>query len=279
MFTDNILVLGRGYIGTYLSDYLSTKYNVLTKSSKELNYHDKNVLRKFLEDNRIKLVINCSGFTGRPNVDEAESKKEECYQLNVVCPLSVATTCNTLGVRCFHMSSGCIYSGYEKDFKEKDAPNFGMFNESSFYSKTKHSFEMLSRDLNVSILRLRMPICENVDNPRNYLYKIMRYPNLVDIRNSKTFLRDLAGFTEALFSCRSEMLKLNQQIYNVVNPKPLTTKEVIEELNGLGFNLNPNWVNQDELKLAAPRSNCILDNSKVMEIYKFRDEKEIYLEV
>ena len=26
------------------------------------------------------VIINCSGFTGRPNVDEGESKKEECWK-------------------------------------------------------------------------------------------------------------------------------------------------------------------------------------------------------
>ena len=72
------------------------------------------------------------------------------------------------------------------------------------------------------------------------------------------------------------MLKLNQQIYNVVNPEALSTKEVIDELNHRGFQLNPNWVSVESLNLAAPRSNCVLDCSKVLEIYPMRNEREIY---
>jgi len=90
--TGGILILGKGYIGNYLYNFLSDRYSdIWIKSSEDLYYHNRHILRKFIEDNKIRLVINCSGFTGRPNVDEGESKKSECWNLNVVSPLSANT--------------------------------------------------------------------------------------------------------------------------------------------------------------------------------------------
>ena len=275
---ENILILGRGYIGNYLSKFLESEYSVKIVSFSELDYSDQKELSKFLLNNNIDYVINCSGFTGRPNVDEAESKKELCWQLNTVNPTEVVKTCNKIGVRCIHISSGCIYNGYEKVFTENDTPNFGMFDESSFYSKSKHAFETLTRGFDLKILRLRMPICNDLTNPRNYLKKIMDYPNLIDMVNSKTYVPDLCGFIHALI--KSDVSWAGQDIYNVVNGNPLTTYDIIEHLEtsnkGRWPKFSPKtWVKLSDLKINAPRSNCLLDNTKASEIFKFHTEEEV----
>jgi dTDP-4-dehydrorhamnose reductase len=273
---NNILILGKGYIGAELSKTLSENNNVLFKNKTELNYADQNELTKFILVNDITIVINCFGFTGRPNVDEAESKKDICWDLNVVTPLQIVNTCNKIGVKYIHISSGCIYSGYSRDFTEEDVPNFGMFDESSFYSKSKHVFETLSRYNDLKIVRIRMPICYDITNPRNYLSKIMKYPNLIDMTNSKTFIPDLCGFVNALID--SELSWNGQDIYNVVNPIPLTTHDVISLLNkgneGAWNKLDPHWITMSELDTVAPRSNCVLDNTKASKLYNFRNETE-----
>jgi dTDP-4-dehydrorhamnose reductase len=243
---------------------------------KELNYYDQNELSKFILNNDISIVINCFGFTGIPNVDEAEIKKNECWDLNVVKPLKIVDTCNKLGVKYVHISSGCIYSGYEKVYTENDSPNFGLFDYSSFYSKSKHAFETLTTNNDLKIIRIRMPICFDIKNRRNYLSKIMKYPDLIDMVNSKTFIPDVGGFIKALIN--SDISWTMQDIYNVVNSDPLSTHEVIKLLNsgneGKWDELDPNWVSMSELDIKAPRSNCILDNTKASNIYKFDTETE-----
>ncbi len=270
----NILILGSGYIGNHLFNHLKHRYNVLIADSKTLDYHDSKVLTKYMLSNEVNLVINCSGFTGRPNVDEAEHRKEECWKLNVSSPLMVNHTCRRLLSRYLHISSGCIYSGYDKVFNEKDTPNFGLYDHSSFYSKSKHAFETVSRHLDNKILRIRMPICNDLTNPRNYLKKIMDYPNLVNYINSKTYIPELCMFVEALIDIKEPWI--GQDIYNVVNPSPFDTKEVVGHLNRMNEGnwkpLEPKWVEIEDLDIVAPRSNCVLSTKKADTIFKMSPE-------
>ena len=215
---NKILILGKGYIGKELFDFLSNNHIVLWKNRTELDYGNQKELNKFILNNGVSTVINCFGFTGKPNVDEAEAKKDICWDLNVVTPLNVLNTCNNIGIKYIHISSGCIYSGYKQEYLETDTPNFGLFDESSFYSKSKHAFETLSRENDLKIIRIRMPICYDINNPRSYLSKIMKYPNLIDMINSKTFIPDLCGFVDSLIiNCESWK---GQDIYNDLQGYP-----------------------------------------------------------
>ena len=273
---NNILILGNGYIGGELFIRLTTLgHNVILVGRKDLDYHNQNIFKKYLLNNNVDTVINCSGFTGRPNVDEGEIKKELCWDLNVNLPLQITQTCNSVGVKMIHISSGCIYNGYDKDYTETDAPNFGLFDFSSFYSKTKHAFETLSRDKTLKILRIRMPIT-NDSNDRNFIKKILKYDNLIDFRNSKTHIPDLANVVDNLLKVDRLGFWRGQDIYNVVNPDPLTTREVCKIMKMSGKE-NKNWkfVNMEDLDIKAPRSNCVLDGSKLDSIYKMRTEREI----
>lgn len=270
MSSHNILILGKGYLGTAIHNRL----NCFIKSSNELNYHDPSVLQKFILNNDIKIVINCSGFTGKPNVDEAETKKELCWELNVLSPLRVNRLCNDLGVRYIHISSGCIYDGYHTEWSESDTPNFGLFqNHSSFYSKSKHAFEIFSEELSNIILRIRMPIGDDISS-RNYLTKISKYTNLIDYLNSKTYIPDLC---EVVYKLCFDNIKLNRrEIINVVNPEPLTTSEVCKIMKKYGFH-NSNWkfIPLTELGTVANRSNCVLNSDKVNRIHQMLTETEV----
>lgn len=278
----NVLILGLGFIGTGLSVSLvfDECFNVKIANREFLDYHDKTVLKKYLFENKIDAVINTSGFTGRPNVDEAEVKKELCWHLNVTVPLMVCRVCNELGVKYLHISSGCIYDGYSKIFTEDDKPNFGLFDYSSFYSKTKHAFELMSKDLNSKILRIRMPLALN--GSRDFLTKIKNYDNLISFRNSKTSVRDLENFIITMLKIDNDEFwwERGQDIYNVVNSDPLTTEEIMEVMKKFNW-YNPNWkiVNEWDLNLSAPRSNCVLCNEKANMIYKMSSEMDIVEEI
>ena len=73
----NVLILGDGYVGQSLFKQVDKdKNNYLIHSRKTLDYSDQVVLSKFILNNDINYVVNCFGFTGRPNVDEGELKKK-----------------------------------------------------------------------------------------------------------------------------------------------------------------------------------------------------------
>ena len=260
----NVLILGAGYVGQSLFKHTyKDKHTYHIHSRRTLDYSDQIALRKFILNNDINYIVNCFGFTGRPNVDEGEIKKKECWDLNVVIPLAVANTCEQLNVKYIHISSGCIYSGYEKLWTEEDEPNFGLFDGSSTYSKSKHAFETLSKY--GCIIRVRMPFC-NYYNPRSYLTKIHKYDNLINFKNSKTYIPDLCRFVEYLIDNNIKLSTVNT--INFVNPDALDTMSVTDLMTAHGL-ANSKWAYVDPklLKMAAPRSNCVLSTSKLESLF------------
>ena len=225
-----IVILGNGYVGSYLYDRLifpgpdKKSYDVKIEKRKLLNYNDTKCLEAYLDKEKPDYVINCSGFTGRPNVDEGELKKELCFELNTFGPLRVSNVCKLKNINYIHISSGCIYTGYDKPWKEDDEPNFGLFDEdSSTYSKSKHAFE-LGCDWGL-ILRVRMPFCD-ILHDRSFITKIYKYDNLIDRVNSKTYIPQLLDFIEHFVSNDYEAKE--KDILNFVNPEALSTARVTQ---------------------------------------------------
>jgi len=268
----NILILGKGYIGNYLNDRLQKVATVDFENRRWFNYTKLNVLDRRFKDKKYDYVINCSGFTGRPNVDQGEDEQELCYELNTFAPLRVSSACKLHDINYIHISSGCIYNGYEKQYTEEDEPNFGLFNEeSSTYSKSKHAYE-LGSDHGLT-LRVRMPFCDQL-HERSILTKLLNYDNLVNYVNSKTYIPDLLDFIELLI--KGSYSTKTKSLLNFVNPKPLATDSITDIMKAQGlYNTNWEWVLFEELNTKANRSNCVLSTKKLEKEYGFKlqDEK------
>ena len=265
MNTPGVAVFGGGYVGSNLFKELQKSYKLesFLIDRKKLDYTNERSLREFFEACEPDYVVNCVGFTGRPNVDACEVNRESTYELNVQLPILLAKLCEEYRASLYHISSGCIYSGYNVPYNEEHVPDFGVFSDkSSFYSMTKHAAELaLAQFNNVKIFRIRMPFCgEHTD--RNYLLKIRKYNNLLNEVNSKTYI---PGFVEIL----KKLLETNNErptnyTLNVCNSNPLRTDQVVEIYRKHNFD-NPDWkfISYDELPIKANRSNCIMDCSKL----------------
>ena len=81
-----VLILGHGYTGGYLFNSLKKDHDVEIVSKASLNYTDSDILETRLFEYKPDYVVNCSGYTGRPNVDGCEDNKEDCWKLNVTVP-------------------------------------------------------------------------------------------------------------------------------------------------------------------------------------------------
>ena len=269
-----ILIIGNGFVGSKLTEHLKTNNEFDVRQVSGLKYFIPNsfanYLRKTFNSLLPNFVVNCVGYTGTPNVDGCEYNKAETFHLNVTVPTTIADMCNYYSAKLINISSGCVYDGYEKNFTETDEPNYGLTNpDSSWYSKTKHACELaLNNYSNTFNFRIRMPITGNVNEPKNYLTKILKYNNLINFNNSKTVISDLLGFVSSFINRDKYVGGFPSGNYNVVNPDPLNTKQIINILGD--FNLwNPNWswIELDELyeSTACKRSNCVLDSSYAME--------------
>lgn len=262
----NILILGKGFVGSSLFNYLNNFNSLITFVNKEaLDYTNECVLNNFLNYKKFDFLVNCSGYTGSPNVDACESDKENCYKYNVTVPTVLAKCCEVNKVKFINVSSGCIYSGYEKNYEESDTPNFGIFNPaSSFYSKTKHICETILNNFNAITLRIRMPLsCDN--NPKNLISKILKYENLISLENSATHLDDLNRFIFYLLNHKD--IKTLTGPLNVVNPGSISCKKIADIISSLTDN-HPSWrfVDISDLSIKAQRSNCILSDNMIQSL-------------
>ncbi len=291
-----ILLLGAtGYIGTAFQSALTQRQENFTALSRsQVDYTHFQPLYDYLRAHKPSFVINAAGYTGKPNVDACESAKADTLHGNSLFPQTLAHLCAMLDIPWGHVSSGCIFAGCqvetpngwitEKDltqshirslaasspaqlrgFDESMTPNFSFRDlPCSFYSGTKALGEEAVSGVGRNyIWRLRIPF-DQFDNARNYLSKIQRYAKVYDNLNS---LSHRADFVNACLD--SWFQKIPFGTYNVTNPGFVSTAEVVELIQSI---LKPDrsfsfWQNDAEFyqtAALAPRSNCIMDSSKLI---------------
>jgi dTDP-4-dehydrorhamnose reductase len=259
-----------GYVGSQFRSTMD-QYGLAWKAirSSELDLTNPDAIQQGLERLNAGFVINCAGYTGKPNVDACELQKRECLIGNTVVPSAISAACKKLGIPWGHVSSGCIFTGRRQDkqgFTETDPPNFSFRqNNCSFYSGTKAlGEELLSEDDQCFIWRLRIPF-NNIASPRNYLQKLISYQRLLQAENS---LSNLEEFVAACLECHLKRVPFG--IYNVTNPGSVWTDEVVELIRRSGV-CDKDYLyfdsEQNFMKMAAktPRSNCVLDSTKAIQ--------------
>ena len=291
-----ILLLGAsGYIGeAFARELQRRKKEFVPATRKQIDYTRFGPLLDLLKSKKPEFVINAAGYTGKPNVDACENAKADTLAGNSLLPQTVAHACAAAKIPWGHVSSGCIFSGAkvfengqtkaEKDltrpdlhaivektpekiqgFTETDTPNFSFRDlPCSFYSGSKALGEEAIAGVGRSyIWRLRIPFDE-VDNARNYLSKVQRYPKIYDNVNSISHRADFVRACLDLWEKRAPF-----GIYNVTNQGFVTTRQVIALIEKI---LKPNrkfefWKDDKEFYQQAaktPRSNCVMDVSKLL---------------
>jgi dTDP-4-dehydrorhamnose reductase len=283
-----IILLGSaGYVGQVFQTQLtgrSVEWEAL--SGRQFTFANKADLVDSLKTKKASFLINCAGYTGKPNVDACELDKGNCLDGNAILPSVIREVCAEVGIGWGHVSSGCIFAGERPGgggWREDDAPNFSFRQPPcSFYSGTKALGEEVlgwqeadrgaewpawehESEPKGYVWRLRIPFNEN-DGPRNYLSKLQRYENLLQARNSLSHLED---FVEACWSCVEKDVPYG--IYNVTNPGSVTTSDVVELILKHGVN-NKDYKffdSEEEFMSKAaktPRSNCVLDTAKLKSV-------------
>jgi dTDP-4-dehydrorhamnose reductase len=280
-----ILIGSTGYIGKLFGQYLDCK-DIAWKGvrGRSFDLGNKDAIGQMLADANATRVVNCAGYTGKPNVDACEFDKGNCLDGNAVLPAAIREVCADEAIPWGHVSSGCIFGGERPGgggWREDDAPNFSFRRPPcSFYSGTKalgeevlgwQEVEDASRDWprwqhesdpQGYVWRLRIPFDQN-DGPRNYLSKVQRYETLLQARNS---LSQVADFIAASWACFDKEVPFG--IYNLTNPGSVTTSEVVDLIVKHGINDKDYAFFDNEADFMAkaaqaPRSNCVLDTSKL----------------
>ncbi len=262
------LLLGAsGYVGTKFRHRMAERnLPFLSVSRPDCDIYDATALSNWINESQARFLINCAGYTGKPNVDACELHKTECLQANAVLPGIIDAACQRSGIRWGHVSSGCIYTGHSpraNGFQEVDVPNFTFrTNNCSFYSGTKAlGEEVLGSSDRCYVWRLRIPFDAH-HSPRNYLSKLIRYERLLEATNS---LSQLDDFVNACLDCYEQELPLG--VYNLTNAGYVNTSEVVELIApivpaGHRFQFFESEAEFMSRAAKTPRSNCVMDNSK-----------------
>jgi dTDP-4-dehydrorhamnose reductase len=249
-----IVLIGHGYIGRNIAKWLNLSDIPYTRIT-----HKDSVASVL----GAQFVINAAGYTGIPNVDSCEIHRDECMSGNVLFPLHLE---KSFSGPILHISSGCVYTGYQKRYSEKDPPNF-TFNNGSFYSGCKALVQkQLEPFMSKSYLfRIRMPFGAERDQ-KNLLTKLESYDRLIDKENSLTQIDDLARCVLFFIRNRPEF-----GIYNVTNPGSTTTRRIADCMG-----LEKKWMTDEEFAsiTRAPRSNCVLDTQKLESVFEMRRVEE-----
>jgi len=248
-------ILGNGYVGGYLAKALP---DAILLCRGRITQEEQ--IEEILDSYQDAILINCMGKTGRPNVDWCESHKMETFEGNVTLPIMIAEVCKAQNRNWIHIGSGCVYTGYEKEWTEEDVPNF----LGSFYSQTKAWSQYMLKDYsNALVLRIRMPIDEDLQE-RCYISKIVKYAKagnkMFDMLNSMTILSDLAKAIEFLTE------KGLTGEYNVVNKEPMVISNIFDLYKKLvDPSLKYEMASYEEVRktMVADRSNCVLSTSKL----------------
>ena len=267
------IVGASGYIGSQFQHELESRgKEFVTLSRCNTNYYDYLQLVDCLKQSKATAVINAAGYTGKPNVDQCEFDKSGTITGNVVLCQIVGQACDMLEIPLVHVSSGCIYSGDKGvdqhgtliGFHEDDEPNFSFESPPcSFYSGTKALGEKLLQQFEqVYTCRLRIPF-DNESCKRNYLYKLQQYDKLLHATNTMSHRHEFVRACLELLEHRCDY-----GIYNVTNTGYVTTQQVVDMMYQI---LKPSrvfefWENDDQFyKKGAitPRSNCVMDNTKL----------------
>jgi len=265
-----ILLFGStGYIGSEFKRQLNQQ-NIPTKcweATSTTTFEGLHAWYQYVNNDKIDFVINAAGFTGKPNVDVCELNKSDTIIGNLLWPQLLTHFCLIHDVPVGHVSSGCVYNGRLPNgnpYTEENKPNFSFANNNcSFYSGTKVLAETITSQWEKSYnWRLKMPF-EHINNPRNFLSKLLNYPKLIDTENS---LSNKKEFVRACID--SFQLKIPYGIYNVTNTGSITSKEIVERMKKtITKERNFEFVSEEFFynSLAkAPRANCVLDNSKLV---------------
>jgi len=261
-----IVILGAsGYIGSAFVAELSRRgIPFAAVSRSQVDYTNFDVLMQYLKTVQPEFVINAAGYAGKPNVDACERNKAETLAGNVFLPFKIRLACDTLGIPWAQISSGCIYNG-PGPFKETDEPNFCWDHPPcSFYTGSKAlAEECVKFSKRAYIWRLRIPFDEQ-DGPRNYLSKLQRYPRLLEAKNSLSHRGDFVKACLDLWQSNAPF-----GTYNVTNPGSVTTRQVVLMIHMI-LQLDREWeFFEDDAEFyrtaaVAPRSNCVLDVSKLL---------------
>ena len=269
---------GNGWIGSKVVELLQNSNITVIKSLCRAD--DIPMIQK--EIDLIKNVTHIMSFIGRTHgvyndevigtIDylEKPGKLVENMRDNLFSPIGLAEISKKNNIHFTYLGTGCIFEydnshhfgNPETGFLEEDLPNFVGSSYSIVKGYTDRLMHLLYSECTLNV-RIRMPITDEPDSPRNFITKITSYKKVCSIPNSMTVL-------DELLPVLIEMA-LNNQVgtVNLTNPGLISHNEILsmyKEIVDPNFTWENFSIEEQNQILASKRSNNCLDTMKLINI-------------
>lgn len=223
MDVSRVLVIGKGHLGTYLTERWSTR--AAFHWTQEMEQLGPEQLREI----KPSAVVNSAGKT---DLAWCEANAGETFRCNVTAPIGLLRNLRASGsaVPFIHISSGCLWDGpYHPaghGFRPEDPAT-----PACYYAWTKAACDaLLLREppSRLFILRPRQ-LFSHVPSPRNTLMKLNAYPRLLDTPNSMTSCDTVARTIEAILSKPDGSTPNLMHVYDLGISSPFAMGELLAE--------------------------------------------------
>jgi len=203
------------------------------------------------------------GFTTIDYLEQGRPQLVENIRDNLFGPIALAMLCQQRDIHFTYLGTGCIFTYDDKHdtstgFTEEDVPNFFGSSYSICKGFTDRMMHLLaSNTLNA---RIRMPINDDLDSPRNFLYKILHYKKICSIANSMTVLPDLLPILCSMIQDKKS------GTVNLTNPGVITHNQILDMYTALidpSFTYENFTIEEQNQILLAERSNNLLSTDSL----------------
>lgn len=223
----------------YISEFDENKIKYITS---EFDESSNNLLSDIL-DQKVSHVIYCNGFQLKDEI--FDEPLEESTKYNILAPVRLAIFCQRYKIHFTYIGTGNIYK-YDKNastlksrkpFNEEDEPN----NDESKFLILKSCTDRLIKTTDSLNLRLSHPLSSAINDPKNYLNKMLFATEVNNIPTSISVIDELIPLSVNMI--RNKVIGT----FNFVNPGVISENDILQMYKDI-YDNNFSWKCKEKIK-------------------------------
>jgi len=226
-----IAILGVGFLGSKLFDFLSVRYDIVCADLmpkynhiEELDATNHQQVENFFKKERPNIVIDTIALS---SYFECEKNPNLCRKLNFKTAKNISESCRKYASKMIFISSSYVFDGEKGEYDETDTPN-----STNIYAKSKIDAERVVLSLVNSIV-IRLEPIYGFHNEKNQLvFGTNTFENDIQVAFPELIRRPI--FVDDVPRIISTLIKKNLSgIFNVAGPNKLKWYDFLLELSKL----------------------------------------------
>ena len=270
-----ILVTGsNGQLGSEINEIKDNYFNFkfFFEDLPELDICDYELLKSYVLNNKINVIINCAAYT---SVDKAENEKNKAQDVNVNGVRNIIDVLSNVNGKLIHISTDYVFDGNNSQpYKESDP-----ISPIGIYGETKRAGELVVLNSNIDSIVIRTSWLYSSFGS-NFVKTMLKLGNkrmtldvISDQIGTPTYARDLAKVClEILSSTNKENINKNGKIYHYSNEGVASWYDfavLIMQIAKLDCKVNPIQT-KDYPTLAKRPLYSVLNKKKIKKDFKIQ---------